>query len=212
MYFCISYRCSCGNGTRCLGVPVPLWIRAVCGGLQLQEVETPPVCITLHPGFRSLRLAAGKYKTKDMNSSKSTNLIGYIRFNAFVQATNKFTETKGSSGLSPEMYCSASGAGKVAFASRYRRLRLHGTRCCLHSHLFYRHRTIRKLYIDLYHAIKLDKTHHWKEQTKISKWTNCSHTPKFCKCHQFENCDYYKVLYGRWAKRASLAHSPYKSS
>ena len=108
-----------------------------------------------------------------MNSSKSTNLIGYIRFNAFVQATNKFTETKGSSGLSPEMYCSASGAGKVAFASRYRRLRLHGTRCCLHSHLFYRHRTIRKLYIDLYHAIKLDKTHHWKEQTKISKWTNC---------------------------------------
>ena len=38
----------------------------------LQEVKNPPVCVTLHPGFRpvclerwSLRLAAGKYKTKD---------------------------------------------------------------------------------------------------------------------------------------------------
>ena len=29
--------------------------------------------------------------------------------------------------------------------------------------------------------------------------------------HPFENCDYYKVSYGRWAERASLAHSPYKS-
>ena len=31
------------------------------------------------------------------------------------------------------------------------------------------------------------------------------------KRHQFENCDYYKVLYGRWAERASLARLPYKS-
>ena len=31
------------------------------------------------------------------------------------------------------------------------------------------------------------------------------------KRHQFENCDYYEVLYGRWTERASLAHSPYKS-
>ena len=27
-----------------------------------------------------------------------------------------------------------------------------------------------------------NKTHHWKKQTKISKWTNCqSHTPKYRK-------------------------------
>ena len=31
------------------------------------------------------------------------------------------------------------------------------------------------------------------------------------KRHQFENWDYYKVLYGRWAERASLARSPYKT-
>ena len=38
----------------------------------LQDVETPPSCITHHPGFRvnclekwSLRLSASKYKTKD---------------------------------------------------------------------------------------------------------------------------------------------------
>ena len=30
------------------------------------------------------------------------------------------------------------------------------------------------------------------------------------KRHQFGNCDYYKVLHGRWAERASLARSPYK--
>ena len=44
---------------------------------------------------------------------------------------------------------------------------------------------------------------HWKEQTKLSRRTNCQSyvvriiNQSIAKRHQCENCDYYKVLYGR---------------
>jgi hypothetical protein len=47
--------------------------------LVLNEVESPPTCVTLHPGFRavcinkwSLRLAGGKYRTIEKKKYKQT--------------------------------------------------------------------------------------------------------------------------------------------
>ena len=38
---------------------------------------------------------------------------------------------------------------------------------------------------------------------RISKWTNFqSHTPKYCKAHQFKNCSFHKFLYGEQARFA----------
>ena len=55
------------------------------------------------------------------------------------------------------------------------------------------------------------KTSQWKEQNKISKWTNFQrHPPKYHEAPlYFRNLNFYKVLYGEPCP--SLGHSPYKN-
>ena len=79
--FLSSLRCSCGNcdvellenvyECRCCS-EIDQCVEALSSDLVMEVVEIPPLCVTLHPGFRSvcldkwsLRSSAGKYKTKD---------------------------------------------------------------------------------------------------------------------------------------------------
>ena len=57
-----------------------------------------------------------------------------------------------------------------------------------------------------------NKTHHWKEQAKISQWTNCqSHTTKYREAPSFWNFEFYKVMYGEWSNLARSVHLPYRN-
>ena len=50
------------------------------------------------------------------------------------------------------------------------------------------------------------------EQIKFSKCTNCqSQTKVLVKFHHFENCKFYKDVYGEQARHARSAHLPYKT-
>ena len=73
-------RCTCGNCNmdllqnvyecKCCR-EIEQCVKTLSSNLVVQDIGTPALCITLHPGFRpvclekwSLRLTAGKYKTK----------------------------------------------------------------------------------------------------------------------------------------------------
>ena len=80
-------RCTCGNCN--VDILQNVWVQMLQGNrtMLVQDVGTPPLCITLHPGFNpvclekwSLALAARKYKTKDKQRYHQPGWEAWIKY------------------------------------------------------------------------------------------------------------------------------------